>query len=341
MTSVSRSDRDYQAGSILILALIVMTAVVSLGLAYLEVSALGLQTTDMRLTRLQAQCTATSGMEVAHQRLAEDPTFRGTFSGNVGSSSYIVDVRDLGTGAVIESIGRAGAATFGVRSECEPVAGATEVLDVQATLTANRIEINNSRVVWGGDAYYADRLAQSGSDAAMDGNDQVVVSTPFTLAPDLLAAAATRTHAAGTNVPSGSYTGVHYVAGDCVLNAPLKIHGSVFVNGDVVVEGAGEVTIVVDTESAAIVATGNITIEDATALRVVGGVVGQGNVTLRDIDEAEIRGPMLTNGTLSFVRANSVIANDPTFSADPPTFFSSGSMRPSPLRESRRTPFTP
>ena len=99
---------------VLVLALIVMAATFSMGLAFLITSTQHIEAQSTGLDRVRARVLAESALDLGYRKLAEDSTFRGTNTFTVAGEEVSYNIYNDGVDVLIEGTGTSGELSLGM-----------------------------------------------------------------------------------------------------------------------------------------------------------------------------------------------------------------------------------
>lgn len=254
-----------ESGAALLLAILMMTALVSFGVVYLEVSSAQATNQKAEFDRLRAVSLAEAGIAHAHNELALDPTFRGTLNETLGDGSYTVTITAVAGGLEIASEGTSVSNAAGQRSLLTE--HTTPNLVGPLHLATNVSFYGGSMLEWSGQLLYGGQLRTFDTSIAVGGRRKaaglnapsVVIDFPagWTYADTLLLNLGDAKDP--VLLAAGSYDGTFYCDADLEVTAPVTIKGCLMVEGSLTINGAGAVTIVSGRHPMALAVGGTLT----------------------------------------------------------------------------------
>lgn len=308
-------------GAALFLAILLMTALISFGVAYLEVSAGQMEVRDAELAKVKAQALAEAGIAHAHSKLVLDPTFNGALSETLGDGGYDVAIRSISGGVEISSVGgdeHVGAGYRSILSQRNtPNLNGPFLIGGSATFTSCGFG-------WGGKMGYGDKLNRVasvvlGQSALVTGTDvpsividhaaaQSVADTSWTIASGTL----DEISPGVLQVTDGDYGGVCYCDGDLDIVGDVTFQGTLIVAGNLTVHDGAKVVIQRHRHPSVLLVGGELTFRDVQTLVVAGTVYCQGASHFEQINWLEGLGTIVTNSDISFEHTNGGWEFDPS-----------------------------
>lgn len=310
-----------ESGAILILAVLLMTAVLVFGIAYAEISTLMYGQTTLSGDRSKAHAIADGGADYAQQYLLANPSFRGSLDTiDVGEGTCEVEISEVGSELLIESLGTLGSVPVGVSAMIS--LDSTLVLD-HAVSADGDVTIEGSNVSWGNGLAHTGTYSEVGTanthgrrfaGAAHRGVGflTALLSTGW---PD-------QTFASGA-VLTGELEGKTTVFGNATIEGPFSSTGVLVVHGDLVIHGNGQpVKLLMINNKNTLNVSGTLTVYDASPL-VLTGVATVLRTTHFEGSTLRSNGAWLT-GDLIFKGVNAELSLSQEVREDPPASISGG-----------------
>ena len=324
------AHRPAETGTVFVMAVIAMAAVISFGVAFLEIATFQLHTFDGRLTQLQAEAIAQGGLEIGLATIEANPNWTHPILLPMGRGYYrTAPERNNG---VIEVVSRGTFSGVSVTYRAR-VESSGDVLDTRHTfVVGNDAKFrSDTQVTWGGELL-ASKVVDEGG--VFDGVSSALDAVPG-LSVDFTAASA----AAETVLPkdstlkSGTLTGIIYAAGDLTINGSVKIVGTIIVEDKLTIDAAGgDVAILSDSHECVVVTGQNLDIKNVGSLTISGIVVAGNDLNLKQISKLSAVGAAVVDHNMHLEGVVGEWSNSTTAGGDPPLFVSGGLTR-SMLRE--------
>lgn len=344
-----KKSTDREQGAALLLGVLLMTALVSFGLAYVEVSAAQLENQNLELEKIQARALAEAGLAHAHSELALDASWSGPLRQTLGDGGYEVTVQNVAGGLVISSVGSGETVGSGAKS----VVAAVSSPNVRGAMIAgNQANFQTgSNVTWSGTLLYENQLSQTGGGSGTGSSQQIAsgataVGINFA---DAYAAASTLIEVAAgvyTNIdettvelPGGDYAGVIYCDGNLVVTGDTVIEGTLVVAGNLIVQNAGSIKFRRGESAAVIMAGGVVQFNQISNLSIVGTVFAQNNIRFQQVSTFEGFGSLVSNQHVQFQDSMGHWEFDPGVN-DQPISYVSGSPVATRYQVTAQTQFT-
>lgn len=306
---------DVERGSVLVLAMLMVTATLVFGLSYLG-SAVDRHTRiGISTDRLEATTLAEGAAERALFRLFQGSTSdessvglgNGTFSHQTVTESDGYAITGSGTvnGVTVRCVVHVDGVTSTVGNVDGPVyAGGSLAGDVGALTWAEPFR-------YGGSLF----LTPNGPVESVTSAPTVSLNTGLF--------AATEVDLSGTlGLDGGDFVGHYLATGNVQIKGPATLSGSVFTSRSLHINGRNkDVELRASGGTGVLFIQGNLTANNVAHLLIEGSIFVEGSVSLTNIDELTITGSILTNGGLDLGTDTGTIAFDPALTADtlPPT----------------------
>ena len=319
----SRRER----GAVLILSILLMTALVSFGVVYVEVASTRAAVQGTATDQLQARALAEAGVSHAYHLLAEDPTWRGPLNELLGDGGYNVTVTGVAGGVQVRSIG--GTASMGSGVDAIAVATTTPQLGGSFVVGDRVTFTGNSHLEWGGRMQYVTAREVNSGSVALGLYDRVSAAE----GPNILIDIASAQGRATTFLPTTSgvaalspvdYSGLIYCDGNLEGRKlpAVSVHGLLAVAGDLHLEEVTTVKFAMADPHAVLLVNGDLTIDTVDTLILSGPIYVRGDVTISKVPQLEGFGAIVTNGNLTFDDVHGFWTLDAAVNDFPPPFVS-------------------
>ncbi|MEM7261977.1 MAG: hypothetical protein AAF488_08295 [Planctomycetota bacterium] len=275
--ATARNPRTSESGFVLPLAIVLMVGVVVIAVGAMEVTLTHASYGGARLERVVATGLAEGGIDLGYQRLADDASYRGTFTATASTGEVCtVTIADVAGGLEITATSNYGSVQRGARAHLEPsgsTSGGRGSLSLarpigiqgQIGISGGSLEVVGGEVVHGGSL-----TTSSGGKAVGDFQE----STPdsVTIDTDLLVASAGRV-VSGATLGSGTHDMENVVVqGNLGLSSPTTLTGTLLVDGHLTVSGGGTVTLGTTDAPLTLIVTGQVNVNRGVSAVEINGL---------------------------------------------------------------------
>lgn len=326
------ADRD--SGAVLVVAMLILVAVVSFGLAYAEVSAHHSAVVELGRERAALVSVAEGGLDAAYLALSSNPSFRGSVGPlSVGGTSVTATVSEVAGGLRVLALADHVDHYCGYLSEAE--------LCVQTTIRdpiviSHDVTFENSWLTVGGELQYGGSYSITGG--GLDGD--VVSGSDFpglSLNAALFKGLADVEYTGTTTLGPGRIEGNVYCQGDTTIEGPATIHGTLFVTGQLTIDGNGGQVVLASSEDATVLLSqGKVEISNVSHLKIAGSMFLNNDLTLTDVTMMEALGSVVARG-LTLTNVGGSWEYDPRLLRDPPVAVSGGRQESTVVENWRRS----
>lgn len=308
--------QDPRAGSVLIVAILLMTALLFFGVEFLAHDSIVQQTQDAAAKRLQTRTLAQAGLDHGQRLLQAGAGSGESWDITVGATGYQVDISQSGGIYEVTSLSK----VDGIHSEwvaSYTVSGGTYL---GSLMSGGDLKVRSGMM--GGPS----TLTVEGPGTVVGGVDEATGSSidgDFTLDPALgplafdaeaFQASADRvldgTKFGGAHLGPGNDSGIVFVDGDVTVWQPFTFKGTVFATGNITIVGTlgfGSIQMeAADGQSAVIAAGGRVSVASLETFVAVGHVLAEGEVVFVDVDDASITGALTSNTEIDIANRSHV-----------------------------------
>ncbi|MEM7164856.1 MAG: hypothetical protein AAF581_05290 [Planctomycetota bacterium] len=298
-----------QSGAALILAILMMTALVSFGVVYLEVSSGMASGRELEIDRVRAVALAEAGIAHAHSALLDDPLFTGPLDESLGDGGYQVTIRSVPGAVEVSSVGGNPSIAAGYKS----MISQRTLPNLRGPfLVGNDVHINSSTIGWGGSLGYGNALNRSlsialglseqvsGDQAAGFNIDFGAAQSAATTSIDVIAGDIDQINADTGQFQDGTYTGITYVNANLDVMGDVTLEGTLIVDGNLTIHDGAKVSIQRGDHPTVLIVGGNLTLQQLSHLTMAGTVYVRGNTSFNHVSWFEGQGSLVTNGDLTF-----------------------------------------
>ena len=287
-----RSHSD--SGSVLILSLLTMTALIVMGVGYLEVAATQAEFRVGENGRYQARCLAESGTEWALQVLEGNPGFTGQLGTvSLGGGTFEAEVTGSGSSGTIVALGEYDGIPAYETTTYQVVTGGGEQIRAGAEVRVHRV----SAATWANSLYYSGEWEVDDDSTATGVAVELEQLTEITLDSDAFRDRADHVFYGDQTFAEGAtLTGLVWVEGAVTLNSPCNLSGTIFATGDIELTGSAATSISSGAESAVLLSLAKIRLAGSSSLSVVGDIYCLDEFELKDTSAASLTSRVFTNG---------------------------------------------
>lgn len=288
----TRDSACRERGAIFFLALLMMAASVTFGIAYVSAASSQLAIQDRQWERVRARAIAEGGLDMALHGLKRDGA-EGSVSGvALGTGTYGYTVTPSAGGYDIDAEGTAGGVDVHYQAHVASVS--SEIAVDNTIMTRGSVQGDPATpITWNHVLRYSGDLDFPGNGRS----ERLPVFDPITL-QSAEYGYTTRLLPAQLLLP-GTHSG-HLLSdlGQSVLGT-FQLDGSLYVNGSLTIEALGGVVELNATDTVAVLyVEGNLTIRDASEVSIEGGVFVEGNITFDNVDQLHAFGSLVANGNI-------------------------------------------
>ncbi|MCI0651978.1 MAG: hypothetical protein L0Z55_08845 [Planctomycetes bacterium] len=303
-TNGARNEKDARRGSILILAILMMTAGILYGLGYLSVAAAGIDVQEGALARLKACAIAEGGLDQTLLALMDGEVPVTGAMVTLGGGSYMAEVVPSGGGYDVEVVGSCDGVQMFAAARVETI---NSVLDLKDTFlvrgsVSGRV---HPAFQWGGTLAYGNL----NSLISTAGNGKMIAAGSYSnLAIDPAAYAATDTLAGDSVMRAGSYEGHYHCLGNLTIDASptllnlsggVSVIGSILVEGKLTIEGGGrDVQLLAGARPVILLVEGDLMVDNVDTLKLNGSSIIQGSAQFLNGVAIGATGSIALNGDL-------------------------------------------
>lgn len=292
-----------QVGSVLLIAVLVLSAVLVFGLALLETSASSADQSSRALARMRASALAEGAIELLYEELRGSPGFRGTkpvVDDALGRRE--VSVTTVASNEV-EIVARGTVDGVGVawrsRASGSVLTAIVDTIFVAGSLTLRQ----GSHATWDGTTKYGGSVRLFDGSTTSGAGAATTAAIGVTLAGADFAAIADQSLPPSTVLGPGVATGNIYVAGSLTIVAPFTLTGSIYATGSVTVQGSGTETVsLVHPGGGAVLVAPGLGVQSLGQLNVTGTVLVMSSVDFDTVSNVQMTGSLLADGGVTLRR---------------------------------------
>ena len=307
--SCSPAPRHEEQGTVLILAVLMMTALITFGIAYLSATSLRLQAETGAVDRVRARAMADSAVEHVYYTLRQDPTARRVTPLTLSGAEYSVD---LHFGTRHFKIVATGASDSGAEVSLLSYGEFDYAPAVSDTLRATSIVLNGDKTTftWDGDAISAS-VEENGGSTASGTWAEDLAAPGFVFDAAEVRERADTIYDASLLIEGGLddnnptvLKGVIFVDGILTIESPVHIEGTIYATGgiDFIDPPKGtnySVTVVPGDSQTVLASEGDITFNGRMkTVSVTGMVFSGGDVVFDGIKDVIGIGAISANGAI-------------------------------------------
>ncbi|MCA8961739.1 MAG: hypothetical protein KDC38_14545 [Planctomycetes bacterium] len=329
--------RRSEEGMVLLLALVVMTALVAVGLVYAEHGMANGEQSTATFDRLELQAASEAGVEYGLYRLFQVGSSDGQLGPvAVGPSQVTIEWTSAGSDLDIVSRATTGDITLGALSRVSIVTG-EHVLD-GALYASGDVGFPATTFAWNDAFRYGGTLTTHASTltGAMSKIDRI---PSFALDLSGYAVGATQSLVDGDTVSNLDCTGFVYGVGAIELRGRLSVSQMVVVDGDLVLHGLADEGLIGGRNGLAILVHGTLTIRNFDRFVAKGHILATGDIQIHQVNDLQLDGCLGTNGSIEIDTTTGSLAYEDSDADAIPAGWSGGARIAS-AAELWRIPFT-